>query len=411
MALYTFAPLTFIVFFALLASLPTWLYPLELTPDFPSFLPFPLTELIVSAGLWSLAYLLRTPIYSLSVLICTSCKLSHYGFATVLSTAVHAIVSVLLRLITIPVLLIPQYLVYKIPVWHDPAFRRVWWAALGWAAAEAIVAIKQGYDNIGLYRDVLVAGPFAEDEFVDIENGSTKLGRIYGATTTTGSTLPPEPTSAIAPDSSPERYPTGSFRGPPLDMERVPLLQRSSSTSSQNLEASLELQVDEDVEQLIAVRERDELERFYGIPFIRIPVFIACLQRASSLLFSLGITLLLSSAYLQSSLVSSDLQKQPAHPGPVYVINSDSAYIPSLETFISPSWPWSSTQSLLSRNINSNKPLEFVLPSVCLIQLLLSILHSQLVLPKVGVHTVVYIGSVVSLGVFFAGLGLWDALS
>ncbi|KAJ3732908.1 hypothetical protein DFJ43DRAFT_996268 [Lentinula guzmanii] len=334
--LYTFVPLTSAVFFTLLALLPTWAYPLQVAPNFPSVLPFPLTELFVSAGLWCLSYMLRTPVYSLSLFICTSCRLFHYSYSTVLSTVVHAIISLLLRIIAVPILLIPRYLIYEIPTWHDPAFKRVWWVALGWAAVEAIVAIKQGFESITLYRDVLVSDTQEEERFIEIEDGATKLGQIYGATNQITRSTEPSPASF-----------------------------------------AVELRVEEDVDHLLAVRARGELEKYYGIPFIRIPAFIPCLQRVNALLFSLGVTLILSSAYLQSAIL--------------YSLQSWYTHIPTLR--------------------RSNKMLMIAVPVVFVVQIILSLLHSQLVLPKAGVHTVVYIGSLVSLGVFFAGLGAWDALS
>ncbi|KAJ3755752.1 hypothetical protein EV360DRAFT_49183 [Lentinula raphanica] len=365
LVLYTFVPLTFAILFALLAILPTWAYPLQVVPDFPSVLPFPLTELFVSAGLWCLSHMLRTPIYGLSLLICTSCRLSHYSFPALLSTLLHSIVSLLLRVIAIPILLIPHYLVYETPTWRDPAFRRVWWVALGWAAVEAIVAIKQGYQNIMLYRDVLVNDTHDEE-------------RVGGASPVN---ILPHDSLAVAPAPAAES-----------STERAPLLQRHSRDSNVDLEASLELQVEEDVDQLIAVRKRDELEKYYGIPFVRIPAFIPCLQRANALLFSLGMTLILSSAYLKGAIVHSWFMSPHIHPAEeppaVYIIPSES-----------------------TPDAQSNQLLTIGVPVVFIVQMSLSILHSQLVLPKAGVHTVVYIGSLVSLGIFFAGLSVWDALS
>ncbi|KAJ4468774.1 hypothetical protein J3R30DRAFT_3554076 [Lentinula aciculospora] len=430
LVLQTFVPLTFAVSFTLLALLPTWAYPVQMTPNFPSVLPFPLPELFVSAGLWCLSYLLRTPIYSLSGCIYTSCRLTHYSFSTVLSTLVHAILSLLLRLIAIPILLIPHYLVYNAPTWCDPAFRRVWWVALGWAAVEAVVAIKQGYENIALYRDVLVNDTHEEERFIEIEDGGTKLGRLYGATDQTfhntepplapfvvGSSVDGSPVNTMPPGGLAVTSVADAFVNP----ERAPLLQRESRTSNVDLEASLELQVDEDVDQLMAVRARGELEKYYGVPFIRIPAFIPCLQRANALLFSLGITLILSSAYLQStSGMSSSLSwysntdldvHSPNEYSAIYVIQSGSSSIPSLETFVSSAWPWSPIQLVPITMSKSNQVLTIGVPLVSVVQIVLSLLHSPLVLPKAGVHTVVYIGSLVSLGVFFAGLSVWDALS
>ncbi|KAF9068843.1 hypothetical protein BDP27DRAFT_1448071 [Rhodocollybia butyracea] len=401
---YTLTPLTFVVAFTLLALLPGWAYPLEgNTPNFPSLLPYPLSELIVSAGLWALSHLLRTPVYTFSVLLCTSCKLSHYSFAIVLSTALHAVLSLLLRVIAIPILLIPHYLIYESPNWHDPAFRRVWWVALGWAAVEAIVSIKQGYDYLALYRDVLVDEAHKEEQFIDIEDGGgTKLGPVYS---TTQFASPTEATAPFITGSShdispPDRDPV-STTAVQEDAERVPLLTRSLELPTANLDSSLDLQIDEDVEQLIAVRERDELEKYYGVPFIRIPVFISCLQRINSLLFSLGITFLLSSAYLRSTTTRTINPNDNLTA--VYGKRSDFTYFAPLESFM---WRWS-----LEITRGSNKALTIAVPLIFLVQLFLSLLHSQLVLPKAGVPTVVYIGSLVSLGLFFAGLGVWGALS
>ncbi|KAJ3747884.1 hypothetical protein DFH05DRAFT_1482003 [Lentinula detonsa] len=429
--LYTFVPLTSAVFFTLLALLPTWAYPLQVAPNFPSVLPFPLTELFVSAGLWCLSYMLRTPVYSLSLFICTSCRLSHYSYSTVLSTVVHAIISLLLRIIAVPILLIPRYLIYEIPTWHDPAFKRVWWVALGWAAVEAIVAIKQGFESITLYRDVLVSDTQEEERFIEIEDGATKLGRIYGATNQTTRSTEPSPASFAVGSStggflSANTVPQSGLAAAPdaessANLERAPLLQRESRGSNTALETSLELRVEEDVDHLIAVRARGELEKYYGIPFIRIPAFIPCLQRVNALLFSLGVTLILSSAYLQSAILYSlqswythirlDVHSADEHSA-VYIIPSNSpSTIPSLETVISSAWPWSPVQLLQAPLRRSNQMLMIAVPVVFVVQIILSLLHSQLVLPKAGVHTVVYIGSLVSLGVFFAGLGAWDALS
>jgi hypothetical protein len=47
---------------------------------------------------------------------------------------------------------------------------------------------------------------------------------------------------------------------------------------------------------------------------------------------------------------------------------------------------------------------------VVIIHLALTILHTPMVLPRIGVHTAAYVGILVGLGCFFAGLGMWDAL-
>ena len=105
-------------------------------------------------------------------------------------------------------------------------------------------------------------------------------------------------------------------------------------------------------------------------------MFVPCLLRIDSFLFSLGFTLILAWAYLLSPL-----SFPPATPD---------APLPS---------------------IYSNHALAVMFPLVCIAHLFLSLLHSPPILPKVGVHTAAYVGLLVGLGMFFTGLGLWHALS
>ena len=107
----------------------------------------------------------------------------------------------------------------------------------------------------------------------------------------------------------------------------------------------------------------------------RVPVFVSCLLRIASILLSLGFVLLLSAGFLA---------------------------LPGLET---------------------NAMIEFVPPSrsqgtfwgtfvaVCGVNWGLSLLHTPVFLPRVGVHVVAYLGLLVGLGTLFAGLGVWDALA
>jgi len=57
---------------------------------------------------------------------------------------------------TVLILLILSTAAYNHPTWCNGLFCQIWWVALGWVAAKAIVGIKQGYDGLALYRDVLV---------------------------------------------------------------------------------------------------------------------------------------------------------------------------------------------------------------------------------------------------------------
>ncbi|KAF5390020.1 hypothetical protein D9757_003815 [Collybiopsis confluens] len=425
LALYTFVPLSFLVAFIFLAFLPTWIYSLPKNqPEISSVLPFPLPELAVSAGLWSLSYLLHTFIYSFSVFLsATICGLSHYSFSTILSTILQVFLCLVLRLVSLPILLIPHHLlVIHTPTWADPDFRRVWWIALGWAAAEAAVAIKQGYQNVALYRDVLVEEKDEEQFFGLGLDGATSLGRIYGVTThaATRSSRDESLSPAIDPRPGPESAANNAPPAPPpLSLplpfpvesnERMPLLHRNSENTSnisinEDIEASLELRVDEDLEQLMAVRARDELEKYYGVSFIQIPVFVSCLQRANDLLFSLGITLTLAFAYVQLTAGASTTTSPLSFSG-----WSNSHTLPWSTTATGESTGTISI-SILTLRLSGPRTAKIVLPLVFFIQLIMSLLHSRLVLPKAGVHTVVYIGTLISLGLFFAGLSVWGALS
>ena len=75
---------------------------------------------------------------------------------TILSSTLQTISNLFLRQVAIFILFILYYSSSKHlahhPTWKDNAFKRVWWVALGWAAAEAVVGVKQGYESIALYN-------------------------------------------------------------------------------------------------------------------------------------------------------------------------------------------------------------------------------------------------------------------
>lgn len=106
----------------------------------------------------------------------------------------------------------------------------------------------------------------------------------------------------------------------------------------------------------------------------KIPVFISTLQRLNSIVLSQGLNLLLSAAYLSSPI---------------------SLPVP---------------QNSAATTLPTNRPFIITFPVAVVIHLLLSILHTPLVLPRIGLHTASYVGLIVGLGCLFAGLGLWKAL-
>lgn len=209
------APVTALLAFTLLAILPyvayRWPKPHPPTYPYTSILPFPLPELLASVALYSLSHLLRGPIYTLSAIL-----VPFPLPATLLSTTLHTLLSTVARLCTLALLLVHQHAVYAHPTWEDSAFRRIWWAALGWAAAEAVVSVHQGYAGLALYRDVLV---------------------------------PPSP--------------------PPDDPERTPLL------SARRANPDPDTELDHDIEQLLALKAREELEDVFGLPLV-VSTYIPC---------------------------------------------------------------------------------------------------------------------------------------
>jgi hypothetical protein len=110
-----------------------------------------------------------------------------------------------------------------------------------------------------------------------------------------------------------------------------------------------------------------------------VPVFVLCLLRVASILLSLGFVLVLSAGYLTAPLT--------APPTPEFAVM----------TTIPPAW--------------TNNGFWGTFFGVCGVNWCLSMLHTPVFLPRVGVHVVAYLGFLVGLGMLFTGLGLWDALS
>ncbi|KAI0791035.1 hypothetical protein C8Q75DRAFT_716240 [Abortiporus biennis] len=343
LAMYTFVPVTSFLVFILLAMLPILIWPTRDSepPPHPIYFPSPLQELLVSSALWSLTHLLRVPVYSLVSFIF---RRRSTVLTAVIFNAIFAIIYNLLRLSSLPILRIRHFMDYWSPTCHDYAFRRIWWLALGWAGIETVVGITQEYAQIGLYKDVMIP----EEQVVEVvENGESASGsrRGYGSSQEELLAMSPRP-----------------------DITRV-----DSNNSSQNLADALEQEVDRDIEQLVNLKEREELEEIYGLPIIKIPVFVSCLQRIDSIIITVGIFLILSASYLRST-ISLSTSTRPSPPG-------------------------------------SNKPIIITFPLIGLLNFFLCLIYTPLVLPRLGVHTTAYIGFLVGLGTLFAGLGLWGALS
>ncbi|KAH8077103.1 hypothetical protein BXZ70DRAFT_1002933 [Cristinia sonorae] len=351
--LYTFVPASSLLVLALLAVLPPLLWPVhdQHPLPHPPYFPSPIPELLVSSALWSLSHLVRVPLYSM---FSGALHALHPALVTILFQMFYAFIYNTLRLSAIPILRLRHEMDFPSPTWHDLTFRRVWWLALGWAAIETIVAIVQEYQQIALYKDVMVS----EEEIAEIiGRARSGSGSRFGASQ--------EEILILSPRSP----------GEPAALQR----QNSGDTTdevqpaSQRLSEAIELEVDRDLERLVNLKEREELEEIYGLPIIRIPVFLSCLQRIDSIIITLGITLILSASYLRSNL--------------------------SISIFTS------------SISLSSNHPFIVAFPLILLLNTFLSLLYTPLILPRIGIQTTAYIGFLVGLGSLFTGLGLWRALS
>ncbi|KNZ76622.1 hypothetical protein J132_09366 [Termitomyces sp. J132] len=336
--LYSLNPLTFAIAFALLAALPHAFYPISETWPYPSvpYLRHPFPELLTSAALFSLSYLLRDPISSLFSFMFPS---SFTKLSTVFATSLQTLLYLTLQQLSLVLLSVTQHAPAK-PTTRDAAFRRVWWLALGWACAEAVINISKGYQARALYRDVLVTVRRSEDG-PGKSNGTENQDDVYDGQ-----------------------------RSQPFGDEEAGEYHPLLSKGAEDKDQAIKLLVEDELDELIAMRAREELEDAYGVPVIRIPVFLTCLQRVNDLLLTLGLTLLLAQAYLRSAVSRDD-----PLPG------------------------------------SSNFSLMIAAPVAWVGQCYLALLHTPVILPRMGVPTVVYHASLMSLSAFFGGLAAWKGLS
>ncbi|KAG2363604.1 hypothetical protein BDR07DRAFT_1483463 [Suillus spraguei] len=349
--LNAFVPIFAIVIFTALALLPDLVWPIADFPSpYPSSFPFPLPEILISSAFFSFAHLLRVPVFSLASFILPP------ESACLTSTFIHVLVTNGLHLAALVVLQVRHTMDYPIPTCQDPAFRTVWWLSLNFA--EVLAAIVQGYEQLALYRDVMVPEG-RETEFLErLKSGSE-----------------PEP----APENS----------------------QQEHVTFEDGLEdaRSVESRIDRGLDKLLVIKTRDELERFMAfLSSCKIPVFISCLQRFNSIFLSVGLTLLLSAAYLRSPLSL-----------PLSDVSNQLSFLPvtdQLKVFLH-----SSTTSHMQSYDNSYIPFIITTPLVLLLHAILAALHTPILLPRVGVHTAAYVGVLVGIMTFFAGLAVWGALS
>lgn len=134
----------------------------------------------------------------------------------------------------------------------------------------------------------------------------------------------------------------------------------------------------------------------------RIPVFISCLHRINSILASLAVCLILTAAYMRSTFAYN------------YSYNGRSPALRYLQLFFPPSPAFH--PAIQPSNIQhpfrpSNYALIISFTVLLGVHTVFSVLHAPWILPRIGVHTFVYVNLLVWLGLFFGALGFWEALS
>lgn len=241
--MYTFVPLSSLLLLGFLACCPQlfWKYELHPPEPHPPYFPSPLPYFLVSSALWSLAYLLRTPLFALVSSVFD-------GLSPVLVTLAFNVLHVLLynlfRLSSLPILRIRDAMTHDRATWHDPAFHRVWWIALGWATIDVAVGIWQSYAQIALYRNVMIP----EDRVEQILAQGSAGGSM---------------TNLLSADLE-EALPLSPRMDTPKSGNSVP----------KSLDDAIRVAVDQDLEQLVNLKEREDVEEIYGMPVIVSPFFL-----------------------------------------------------------------------------------------------------------------------------------------
>jgi hypothetical protein len=224
----------------------------------------------------------------------------------------------------------------KIPKWQAAFFYVAYFTALGWAVAEVVVGIIQGFQQLRLYRDLTGDERDEEGAFFD---GAVEV-------------------------ESPVQ-----IRGD----------EQNGNAVTRMVAFSLPTSIEDHVEALVRMRYLEEIEGVYGVPLIvsfhyettlnlltqilqEIPIFITTLQRVDSILLSLGLTILLASSLLDVE----DL---------------------------------STTRIVLT------------FFATAITHILVSLLWTPRILPRIGVHVAAYVSFMVSIGVIWVGLWQWDLVS
>jgi hypothetical protein len=253
-AFHAAIPIISVLCLALLGIGPPLFFKIILPSSHPPLLPHPLPSLLLAASSWSLAYLLRRPIIQV---------LLYFGSPAPLPAALHALLTDTIRLASIPLLLCfvssPEHGVqnestntaghYHGPTPHSPAFILVWYLALGWSAAELVAAVTQTCTQLALYADVLIPAPV-------LLSGTDEA--LYDDV----------PLNPEQPDGASHRLVPQDFAGERAGQSSGRITASPIALVASGLASLSEDQLEEELDALMRLKARQELEEVYGVPVV-----------------------------------------------------------------------------------------------------------------------------------------------
>jgi hypothetical protein len=297
-----FVPLTSLLTLILLALAPPLLFQTPLPESHPPLLPHPLPSLLLAAAIWSFTHLLRVPTYTVLEYVLPDSPT--WGLV---SPALHALISDVLRLLSFPLLFSVSCHVPILseppnaafldgahpqttwtsnsrsasisigtqgiirmhgPTWNSPLFSLVWYFALGWSALEVSYAVAQTYNQLALYEDVLVAPPNLrlegeDDALYDEEHGLDEVHSDGVEANGTHRLVPRDYAGERTQQSQSQ-----SQQNQQQQRRDTEAWIRTASPDAMDVTTLSEEALEEELEKIVCLKARQELEEVYGMPVV-----------------------------------------------------------------------------------------------------------------------------------------------
>ncbi|WVQ74287.1 hypothetical protein IAR50_003884 [Cryptococcus sp. DSM 104548] len=357
--LYLLVPVVSLIWFVLLVLLVTYAWPpSEKERRAGQHYPHPFLSNPFLVGIFASCTVqtLRVPIYVVVSWFGMSFTAVEY-----LSRVVHTILHELLRLSSLPLS----------PASPTSGFHSSYYLGLGWGVAEVAWGIVQGWEQLALYQEVMLPSTSSADDRIYLEDHSIEQGEGGGR-------MRDGMLSAVE-----ERDEDEASLDDYEDGDDV------SDVSSEDDELD-ETELGKKVEILERIRARRELEEVIGVAFPAIPIALHLLWRLDTLLLNLGLTLILSSFYFNSTPIyrhSFSLPLSSLSSDTTTTALGDHPMVPERE----PSkWLWLAWAAVVFVHVVVNLVWRGV--------------------AKFGIGAVTWGALIVALGSVFAGLGFWGGL-